>query len=152
MNTPQSVMNCYRYNLIEIMKKNDIPFPESRIITDKYKIPEELKNCKDGLWIKRGDAHASCKEDVVKVESYKEILKYSKYTDIDIKLNSRKREIVEKRVLVSCLLYDMGYSMEEISKVINKDRTTVYHYIKELRSFIEYKINIISQILKIKES
>lgn len=74
MNTPQSVMNCYRYNLIEIMEKNDIPFPESRIITDKYKIPEELKNCKDGLWIKRGDAHASCKEDVVKVESYKEIL------------------------------------------------------------------------------
>ena len=81
-------------------------------------------------------------------KDYEEILKYSKYTDIDIKLNSRKREIVEKRVLVSCLLYDMGYSMEEISKVINKDRTTVHHYITNLRSFIEYKINIINKILK----
>lgn len=84
-------------------------------------------------------------------KDYEEILKYSKYTDIDIKLNSRKREIVEKRVLVSCLLYDMGYSMENIGNVINKDRATVYHYIKELRSFVEYKINIISQILKIKK-
>ena len=83
-------------------------------------------------------------------ETSKERLKYSKYTDIDIKLNSRKREIVEKRVLVSCVLYDMGYSMEEISKVINKDRTTVHHYITNLRPFIEYKINIVNKILKTK--
>ena len=75
MNTPQSVINCYRYNLIKEMEKNSIPFPLSRIITNKNKIPEEIKKIQGPLWLKRGDAHASCREDVVKINSYKDIPK-----------------------------------------------------------------------------
>ncbi|HPS64161.1 MAG TPA: hypothetical protein PK447_01145 [Ignavibacteria bacterium] len=73
MNTPESIINCYRYNLIKKMEKSSIPFPLSRIITDRNKIPKEIKNIDGPLWLKRGDAHASCKEDVVKINSFREI-------------------------------------------------------------------------------
>jgi glutathione synthase/RimK-type ligase-like ATP-grasp enzyme len=67
INSPQSVLNCYRYNMVKLLPDNNIPFPSSLIVSTL----DELNGMMDGLdkkfWMKRGDAHAVHKEDVTLV-------------------------------------------------------------------------------------
>jgi hypothetical protein len=65
INTPESVINCYRYNMNRILEEYKIPFPKSIIVdtdTNDFSFLEDFGN---QLWIKRGDAHAVQREDVV---------------------------------------------------------------------------------------
>ncbi|RPI17471.1 MAG: hypothetical protein EHM58_09140 [Ignavibacteriae bacterium] len=71
INSPQSVINCYRYNMVKLLPGNGIPFPESRIVTTNNGI--ELEDIKQKVWLKRGDAHAVHKEDVSLVYSMNEM-------------------------------------------------------------------------------
>ncbi len=68
INTPESVRNCYRYNLNRILEENKIPFPRSIIINTDETDFSFLDNFGNKLWIKRGDAHAVQKEDVVFID------------------------------------------------------------------------------------
>lgn len=65
INSPESVRNCYRYNMNRIMEENNIPFPKSIIVDTTTTDYSFLHKLDDKLWIKRGDAHAVQKEDVV---------------------------------------------------------------------------------------
>lgn len=68
INTPESVINCYRYNMNRILAENKIPFPKSIIVdtnTNKFDFLDEFEN---KIWIKRGDAHAVQREDVVFID------------------------------------------------------------------------------------
>jgi len=65
LNTPESVINCYRYNMNRIMEESNIPFPKSIIIDTDTKDFIFLGNFRKKVWIKRSDAHAIQKEDVV---------------------------------------------------------------------------------------
>ncbi len=65
INTPESVLNCYRYNMNRILSENEIPFPKSIIVDTKTKDYDFLNDFEEKIWIKRGDAHAVQKEDVV---------------------------------------------------------------------------------------
>lgn len=73
INSPQSVLNCYRYNMLPLLKKGGIKVPRSLIVPSVNSIALPEGFFKDKLWIKRGDAHASCKDDVVNTESEREI-------------------------------------------------------------------------------
>ena len=75
INTPESVINCYRYNLNRIMKKNDIPYPESICISTDTGDFSFLHNFDKNIWIKRGDAHATCREDVIPAKNNSDIKK-----------------------------------------------------------------------------
>lgn len=68
INTPVSVLNCYRYNMNRILEDNKIPFPKSKIINTDTKDYNFLNDFEDKIWIKRGDAHAVQKEDVVFID------------------------------------------------------------------------------------
>jgi glutathione synthase/RimK-type ligase-like ATP-grasp enzyme len=68
INSPESVRNCYRYNLNRILKENNIPFPKSIIVYTNTKDFSFLESFKNEMWIKRGDAHAVQKEDVVFID------------------------------------------------------------------------------------
>jgi len=65
LNTPQSVINCYRYNMNRIFQENKIPFPKSTIVDVDSKNYIFLNDFRNELWVKRSDAHAVQKEDVV---------------------------------------------------------------------------------------
>lgn len=68
INSPESVRNCYRYNMNRIMEENNIPFPKSIIVDTDTKDFSFLESFKNELWIKRGDAHAVQKEDVIFID------------------------------------------------------------------------------------
>lgn len=72
INSPQSVLNCYRYNMVELLPGNGIPFPHSRIVStlDHAALDDFDKK----FWLKRGDAHAVHKEDVTLVYNKDETL------------------------------------------------------------------------------
>ncbi len=73
VNNPQSVINCYRYNLVRILSQDGINSPDSIIIATNN--PDltliESLNCKK--WIKRGDAHAVSAKDVVFIDRNDEL-------------------------------------------------------------------------------
>ncbi|MGB9695686.1 MAG: hypothetical protein ACPL2D_00185 [Ignavibacteria bacterium] len=73
INSPQSVFNCYRYNMLSLLNKGGIKVPQSLIVPsiNSFALPDGF--FKGKLWIKRGDAHAACKDDVVNTESEQEI-------------------------------------------------------------------------------
>lgn len=71
INSPQSVINCYRYNMVKLLPENNIPFPESKIVQTNNGIDSSDLNHK--IWLKRGDAHAVHKEDVSLVYSVNEM-------------------------------------------------------------------------------
>jgi glutathione synthase/RimK-type ligase-like ATP-grasp enzyme len=68
INTPQSVEQCYRINMVRKLPQGGIPFPRSIIVSTND--PEsELVKVERGArhWVKRGDVHAVHREDVVQV-------------------------------------------------------------------------------------
>jgi glutathione synthase/RimK-type ligase-like ATP-grasp enzyme len=71
INHPQSVLNCYRYNMVKMLPQNDIPFPESIIVPTNNGV--EYEHISGKVWLKRGDAHAVHKEDVSLVYSDNEM-------------------------------------------------------------------------------
>jgi glutathione synthase/RimK-type ligase-like ATP-grasp enzyme len=65
INSPQSVMNCYRINMVEKLPAAGIPFPKSVIVpTDTDVNWKSAGFTSSKIWIKRGDVHAVHKEDV----------------------------------------------------------------------------------------
>ena len=65
LNSPKSVINCYRTNMVTLLPENGIPFPKSIIIKipceDETKLPT-FNSSK--FWVKRGGVHAIHREDV----------------------------------------------------------------------------------------
>lgn len=65
INSPRSVINCYRFNMVRILPEAGIPFPKSVVIpTDAPLNGRDIGFTSTKLWIKRGDVHAVHKEDV----------------------------------------------------------------------------------------
>ena len=65
VNSPRSVMNCYRINMVKLLPEAGIPFPKSVVVsTDSDVNGRDAGFTGSKLWIKRGDVHAVHKEDV----------------------------------------------------------------------------------------
>jgi hypothetical protein len=65
INSPKGSLNCYRVNLVPIMKDAGVPFPNSRVVPtnsdENYRVTDVgIRK----IWIKRGDVHAIHREDV----------------------------------------------------------------------------------------
>jgi glutathione synthase/RimK-type ligase-like ATP-grasp enzyme len=86
INSPESVLNCYRYNMVKLLPENDIPFPKSTLINTDSFINGALDDyLGHKFWLKRGDAHAVHKEDVTLV--------YNKDEAINVIKEFNKRDI-----------------------------------------------------------
>lgn len=74
INSPGSVLKCYRAIMVHQLPRHGIPFPQS-IITGTA--PEEAASSlplnASKIWVKRGDVHAVHKEDVTLVYSDSEL-------------------------------------------------------------------------------
>lgn len=65
INSPRSVMNCYRTNMVRLLPDAGIPFPRSVVVsTDADFSTQEAGFKTSKIWVKRGDVHAVHKEDV----------------------------------------------------------------------------------------
>lgn len=65
INSPQSVLNCHRLNMVKLLLESNIPFPKSicGTLNEMARIDFPSFNCRK-IWIKRGDVHAVHSEDV----------------------------------------------------------------------------------------
>ncbi|RPH31236.1 hypothetical protein EHM92_09170 [bacterium] len=73
INSPGSVLNCYRAMMVTRLPENGIPFPRSMVIaTGSRSASMSLALNSDKVWVKRGDVHAVHKEDVTLVYSESE--------------------------------------------------------------------------------
>jgi glutathione synthase/RimK-type ligase-like ATP-grasp enzyme len=76
INRPQAILNCYRENLVRVLEVQGIGMPPTVVVpTDRkrLRLPVNIARA-PGIWVKRGDAHALRKDDVVRVENAKEVM------------------------------------------------------------------------------
>lgn len=74
INSPKSILNCYRYNMVKLLPAAGVRFPISCLVsTAQPKIPEEVDTFQ-ATWVKRGDVHAVSREDVTQAYTREEIL------------------------------------------------------------------------------
>ncbi|MGE5246581.1 MAG: hypothetical protein ACM3SQ_20325 [Betaproteobacteria bacterium] len=68
LNSPRAALNTYRVRLPELMRSAGVPYPATRLIptAGDIDVPADLA---DGVWLKRGDVHASVPADVQRVRS-----------------------------------------------------------------------------------
>jgi hypothetical protein len=75
INSPESVIGCYRHNMIRNLPRNGIPFPRSVVVETAEpdaSMVEEMTTRK--IWIKRGDVHAVHMEDVADANNLNEAM------------------------------------------------------------------------------
>lgn len=70
INSPESVMNCYRVNMATLLPGRGIPFPVSYVVPTNPALDGKAHTLfQKKHWVKRGDVHAVHKEDVTLVYS-----------------------------------------------------------------------------------
>jgi glutathione synthase/RimK-type ligase-like ATP-grasp enzyme len=75
INSSTSVRNCYRTYMTQKFQEASVPFPRTVVVdTAIDRLPAEVSEL-PGLWVKRGDVHATQKDDVVHAEDGAEALK-----------------------------------------------------------------------------
>ncbi len=75
INSPRSVMNCYRMNMVTMLPEALIPFPKSVVIATNSEVRASDAGIRSKkIWVKRGDVHAVHKEDVTLANSEDEAL------------------------------------------------------------------------------
>ena len=64
----------------------------------------------------------------INTDKLKEIILEEIYIDVDAE--TRKREVIEGRIIYCKILRDCGWTMSRIGSTINKNHATVVHYIR----------------------
>ena len=72
VNSPSAARNTHRDRLPAILAEAGIPFPRTTLVATSRKLNGEIPH-DAGLWLKRGDVHASVAADVQRFESFGEL-------------------------------------------------------------------------------
>ena len=81
-------------------------------------------------------------------EFYNRIIEVSGYSDTELKGLSRKREIGDKRAVISCIMKDNGYTLHEIGKVLERSHGTIWTSYLNAREYVKDEIERIKNKLK----
>ena len=69
INSPQAALNTHRDRLPALMTKAGISFPETRLVGTGERVDLGSLRLNGGIWLKRGDVHASVTADVQWIDS-----------------------------------------------------------------------------------
>lgn len=69
INSPRAALNTHRDRLPGSMIKAGVPFPQTRLICTTDRLDLESLGLNGGIWLKRGDVHASVTADVQWIDS-----------------------------------------------------------------------------------
>ena len=69
INSPQAALNTHRDRLPALMVNTGIPFPETRLVHTDEGTAWTALELNGGIWLKRGDVHASVTADVQWIDS-----------------------------------------------------------------------------------
>jgi hypothetical protein len=73
VNSPTSVLGCHRHQLVQSLGAAGVAFPPTLIVPtrpspESAQLLQDFVSTRESVWIKRGDVHAECAEDVVRVD------------------------------------------------------------------------------------
>lgn len=69
INSPQSALNTHRDRLPALMVNAGVSFPQTHLVGTRERADLHALDLNDGIWLKRGDVHASVTADVQWVDS-----------------------------------------------------------------------------------
>jgi len=69
INSPRAALNTHRDRLPALMVKAGVSFPQTRLIGSKERADLGSLDLNGGIWLKRGDVHASVTADVQWIDS-----------------------------------------------------------------------------------
>jgi len=72
INSGYGIENCMREKMTRLLASNNIPYPESIIVSTNQSVSAEHEKLISNCWIKRGDFHAIYREDVAYVGNREE--------------------------------------------------------------------------------
>ncbi len=72
VNSGYGIENCTREKMTRLLISNQIPHPQSIIVSTNKSLPVETEKVISSCWIKRGDFHAILREDVSYTKNIKE--------------------------------------------------------------------------------
>lgn len=78
-------------------------------------------------------------------EIYREIVKCAGYSGIELEGRSRKREVVDRRVAVACVMFDMGCTQRDIARCMCRSSTSVRLSWLPLRMYVSDEIERIKE-------
>lgn len=79
-------------------------------------------------------------------EIYKEIVKCAGYSGIELEGRSRKREVVDRRVAVACVMFDMGCTQRDIARCMCRSLCA------PKLSWLPLRMYVLDEIERIKEA
>jgi hypothetical protein len=69
INSPRAALNTHRDRLPALMVQAGVPFPQTRLIRTREEVDLGSLDLNGGIWLKRGDVHASVTADVQWIDS-----------------------------------------------------------------------------------
>lgn len=88
VNTPEAVLGCYRLRMLEAFAQRPevkLPATETRAIAAPGRLEQPAFDGRAGYWVKRGDVHNTCANDVVFARDMDEVE--------DVRKDFQRREI-----------------------------------------------------------
>lgn len=79
------------------------------------------------------------------VEKLKKIV--NEIFSVDIESKSRKRDLVDARKVYAKILREAGYRYEKIAKSINKDHSTIIHYVENIENIMSYDKDLMDKYM-----
>lgn len=92
------------------------------------------------------------KQDVTEqdTQSLKDII--NGVFSVNIMKKSREMKYVDARLIYAKILRDRGYTLKSIGKSINKDHTTVIHYMSQVDHLLKHNFELMEKYLICKDS
>jgi hypothetical protein len=71
--------------------------------------------------------------------------------EIDVLMKGNSRNIVNSRKVFSKILKNKGYTLVSIGKYLEKDHTTIIHYLNDVDGLLKYTPNVLNKYLMVKD-
>ena len=80
---------------------------------------------------------------------FREVVKCAGYSFKELKGNSRKREAVDKRIAVSCVMFDMGICCADIARMLGRTKGIPQKLYLPLRPYVKDEVKRIKEKLNV---
>jgi hypothetical protein len=71
--------------------------------------------------------------------------------EVDVMMKGGNRNLVNSRKVFSKILTSRGYTLSAIGKYLEKDHTTIIHYVRDVDALLKYTPNVLNKYLIVKD-
>ena len=88
-------------------------------------------------------------EDNVDMDNLRMII--NEVFEVDIIMKGGNRNLVNSRKVFSKIMTGRGYSLSSIGRYLEKDHTTIIHYVRDVDALLKYTPNVLNKYLIVKD-